>query len=108
MEEIIAIIHENHGVAVIAHPGVNLNGKEFLLDSILNLGIDGIEAFSSYHSLEQAQYYYRTAQENKIFVTCGSDYHGKTKPSIGIGQHNCPEGYVGLLQEMYGNLKTKR
>lgn len=100
MEEIIAIIHENHGVAVIAHPGVNLKGKEFLLDSILNLGIDGIEAFSSYHSSEQAQYYYQTAQEKKIFVTCGSDYHGKTKPSIGIGQHNCPIPYEEMICQL--------
>lgn len=89
MEEIIDIIHQNHGVAVIAHPGVNLKEKEFLLDDIVNLGIDGIEAFSSYHDSKQAEYYYQTAQKNQLFVTCGSDYHGKTKPSIGIGQHNC-------------------
>ncbi|MDE7018827.1 MAG: PHP domain-containing protein [Lachnospiraceae bacterium] len=91
MEEIIDMLHHNHGVAVIAHPGVNLKGKEFLLDDILNLGIDGIEAYSSYHSPAQAGYYDQVAQEKKIFVTCGSDYHGKTKPSIGIGQHGKPE-----------------
>lgn len=91
MEEIIDMLHHNHGVAVIAHPGVNLKGKEFLLDDILNLGIDGIEAYSSYHSPAQAGYYDQVAQEKKIFVTCGSDYHGKTKPSIGIGQHGRPE-----------------
>lgn len=89
MEEMIDVIHRNHGVAVIAHPGVNLKGKEFLLDGILNLGINGIEAFSSYHNPEQAEYYCQIAQEKKIFVTYGSDYHGKTKPSIGLGQHNC-------------------
>lgn len=64
-----------------------LEGKDFLLEGILNLGIDGIEAFSSYHSPEQAEYYFRTAKERKLFATCGSDYHGKTKPSIGLGQH---------------------
>lgn len=90
MEEIIDIIHRNHGVAVIAHPGINLKGKDFLLEDILSLGIDGIEAFSSYHTPIQAGYYYKIAQERNIFVTCGSDYHGKTKPSIGIGQHGCP------------------
>lgn len=55
---------------------------------------------SSYHSFEQAQYYYRTAQEKKLFVTCGSDYHGKTKPSIGIGQHNCPIPYEKLICQL--------
>lgn len=100
MEEIIAIIHRNHGAAVIAHPGVNLKGKDFLLEDILNLGIDGIEAFSSYHNLRQAAYYYKIAQERNMFVTCGSDYHGKTKPSIGIGQHNCPIPYEEMAQQL--------
>lgn len=100
MKETIDIIHRNHGVAVIAHPGVNLKGKDFLLEDILNLGIDGIEAFSSYHSQEQAQSYYKIAQEKDIFVTCGSDYHGKTKPSIGIGQHHCPVPYSEMVQQL--------
>ncbi len=100
MEEIIDIIHRNHGAAVIAHPAVNLKGKDFLLEDILNLGIDGIEAFSSYHNLRQAAYYYKIAQERNMFVTCGSDYHGKTKPSIGIGQHNYPIPYEEMGQQL--------
>ena len=89
MEEIIDTIHRNHGKAVLAHPAVNLKGKEFLLENMLRLGLDGIEAFSSYHSSEQAQAFYRAAREHNVFVTCGSDYHGKTKPSISLGQHGC-------------------
>lgn len=89
MEEIIDTIHRNHGKAVLAHPGVNLKGKEFLLKNMLCLGLDGIEVFSSYHSPEQAQAFYRAAREHNVFVTCGSDYHGKTKPSISLGQHGC-------------------
>lgn len=99
IEEIIDIIHRNHGIAVIAHPGVNLKGKEFLLDGILDLGIDGIEAFSSYHNQKQAEYYCSIAQKKRIFVTCGSDYHGKTKPSIMIGQHNCPIPYTEMVRQ---------
>lgn len=87
MEEIIDTIHRNHGAAVLAHPGVNLKGKEFLLEEVLKLGMDGIEAFSSYHSPEQAEEFYNAAKRHRVFVTCGSDYHGKTKPSIVIGQH---------------------
>ena len=93
MEETIDIIHRNHGAAVLAHPGVNLKGKEYLLEDILGLGLDGIEAFSSYHSPEQAERFYEAAQKNHLLVTCGSDYHGKTKPSVAIGQHNCPISY---------------
>lgn len=89
MEEIIDTIHRNHGAAVLAHPGVNLKGKEVMLEDILRLGLDGIEAFSSYHSPEQAQAFYKAAREHGGSVTCGSDYHGKTKPSISLGQHGC-------------------
>lgn len=104
MEEIIDTIHRNHGVAVIAHPGVNLKGKEFMFEDILNLGIDGIEAFSSYHSQKQAGYYHKIAQERNLFVTCGSDYHGKTKPSIGIGQHGCSSiPFAEMAQQLRKN-----
>lgn len=93
MQEIIDVIHRRHGAAVLAHPGVNLKGKEFLLEDIFKLGIDGIEAFSSYHSPEQAEAFYRAAKDHHVFVTCGSDYHGKTKPSIAIGQHGGAAAY---------------
>lgn len=104
MEEIIDTIHRNHGAAVLAHPGVNLKGKGELLEDIFKLGIDGIEAFSSYHSPEQAERFYRAAKEHYVFVTCGSDYHGKTKPSIAIGQHGCTgaEGEVEKMLERIG------
>ena len=49
----IDIIHENGGLAVLAHPYVNLKGKKYLLGGIIDLGVDGIEAFSSYHTPSQ-------------------------------------------------------
>lgn len=85
MEEIIDTIHRNHGIAVLAHPGVNLQGREHLLDALLKLPFDGIEAFSSYHTTEQAAYYREIAAGRKILTTCGSDYHGKTKPAVHLG-----------------------
>lgn len=64
---------------------MNLNGNEKLLDSILALGLDGIEAFSSYHTTWQAEFYYEKTLEHGLIATCGSDFHGKTKPSIQLG-----------------------
>ena len=100
LEQVVDIIHKNKGCAVLAHPGVNLKGRSGLLEPIIETGLFGIEAFSSYHSPEQAAFYYDAARRNGMIFTCGSDYHGKTKPSICLG------GYVSLVpdEEILGQL----
>ena len=89
LKEAIDIIQTNSGKAVLAHPGKNLQGKLELLDEMIPLGLDGVEAFCSYHSKETANYFMERALENNIFFTCGSDYHGKTKPSVVLTGHGC-------------------
>lgn len=112
VEEVIDIIHRNHGIAVLAHPGVNLKGREHLLEPLLKLPFDGIEAFSSYHTAEQAEYYHGAATPRKILTTCGSDYHGKTKPSVHLGDYATVAG-IDLHQikktvlAMAGNLSDQ-
>lgn len=85
MEAVLGIIHQNHGLAVLAHPGVNLKGREQLLEPVMALPFDGIEAFSSYHTADQAAFYHQFALSRGLLPTCGSDYHGKTKPSVHLG-----------------------
>lgn len=91
MKDIVELIHENNGCAVLAHPHVNLKGKSYLLEGIIGLGIDGIEVFSSYHTPEQAAQSLCDVKKHHLFATCGSDFHGKTKPAIHLGQHGCTE-----------------
>ena len=90
MEEIVGLIHEHGGAAVLAHPGKNLEGHMERLGSLLDEGLDGIEAFSSYHDEETAEFLYRIACARDLLATCGSDYHGKTKPGIRLGGMPCP------------------
>lgn len=87
MADVLELIHRNHGFAVLAHPGVNLKNHPALLRDITDLGMDGLEAFSSYHSPGEASGYADFAVQNNLFVTCGSDFHGKIKPAISLGQH---------------------
>lgn len=84
-EDIIRRIHSSGGIAVLAHPGVNLRGHEELFPELVALGIDGVEAYSSYHSSESCVYYAHLAREHKVFVSSGSDYHGYVKPAISLG-----------------------
>lgn len=87
LAEAAELIHSAGGIAVLAHPGQNLGGDDSLLQGIISEKIDGIEAFSSYHSRETAQHYLLAAEQNHLFVTCGSDFHGAHKPAIQLGGH---------------------
>jgi predicted metal-dependent phosphoesterase TrpH len=109
MAEIVDTIHRTGGRAVLAHPGVNLHGHEELLALILRLEIDGIEAFSSYHTPKTAAYYYSAATEAGLLVTCGSDFHGKTKPAISLGQTGSTLSEEEMLRglERFGLLESR-
>ncbi len=86
VEEIVEIIHQSGGFAVLAHPFNNIKKEEEILSELLNLGIKGIEVYSSYHDVDAIQFYLQKAKETKALITCGSDFHGKTKPAIKLGQ----------------------
>lgn len=104
LEEAIDIIHRNGGKAVLAHPGVNLKEKRELLDEIIAWGLDGIEAFSSYHTEEAMKFFCQKSKEKNLFITCGSDFHGRTKPSIGLGQSGCSIDQAEIEYQLRGLL----
>jgi len=89
LKETIDIINKNGGIAVLAHPGNNLKGKFEVFDEMVKEGIQGVEAFSSYHTPETVQYFLNKGREHHLLITCGSDYHGKTKPAIKLGETGC-------------------
>ncbi|MDO5548775.1 MAG: PHP domain-containing protein [Eubacteriales bacterium] len=90
--EIIRIIHENDGIAILAHPGISIGREKQITKQLMDEGIDGIEVYTSYHDAEMTRFYRNVAEENNLVMTCGSDYHGKTKPTIEIGSVSPDEG----------------
>lgn len=100
LEETIKLIKEHGGVSVLAHPGNNLKGQFEVFDEMVKLGIDGVECFSSYHPEEVNNYFYNKAKELNVLYTCGSDFHGKTKPAIHLGGNGCT-----VPEEIEENLK---
>lgn len=87
LAEAVKLIKDTGGVAVLAHPGQSLRGAEGLVDGIAAAGVRGVEAYSSYHTPEQCAYWAKEAGRLGMFVTCGSDFHGKIKPAIRMGGH---------------------
>lgn len=85
----VEIVQIQHGVPVLAHPGLNVKEDQRLLAEIIAAGVLGIEVYSSYHDPAQVAFYREAAQSQRLLVTCGSDFHGKTKKSIRIGGVEC-------------------
>lgn len=86
LERIVEIIKSNNGIPIIAHIGANIKSSYAqVLNDMLSVGVMGVEAFSSYHSAELSSILYNYACSKDIFVSCGSDFHGKNKPEIEIG-----------------------
>lgn len=99
----IDLVTVTGGVPVLAHPGQNFQGREEKADALFDLGVRGVEGFCGYHTPEKAEYWIRTAKRHGAGFTCGSDFHGKTKPTIKLGQHggNAQEKTViGWLADM--------
>lgn len=95
--EAVQLVRDNGGIPIVAHPGLNLRGRERIVEELLDRGAAGLEVFNNYHSAEQAAWFARTVTRRKAWMTCGSDFHGKTKPRIAIGEFPRDERYDGLL-----------
>ena len=73
-EEIIALIKGAGGTPVLAHP--KLVGDDALVEHVLDLGMEGIEAFYPQHDTVDTQRYVDMAERRHLLVTGGSDFHG--------------------------------
>jgi predicted metal-dependent phosphoesterase TrpH len=89
LEEAVEVIIESGGVPVLAHPQKNIGFDEEVLIDIIGQGVKGIEVYSSYHDMIAIQYYEKMAEKHDLLKTVGSDFRGKTKPSIKLGHLGC-------------------
>ena len=87
LKETIGLINRHGGTAVLAHPGKTLEGRFDLFDEMVAVGIQGVEASSSYHTALDTQFFYKKGIQHGLLITSGSDFHGKTKPSIQLGDN---------------------
>ena len=111
-EEAIHGIREAGGIAALAHAffgdgDQNLDADEVdrRLKRFIPEGLGGIECFYPVFSEEQKRSALRLAEENSLFVTAGSDYHGANKANrIGVtGFEGCsemPEGMKSFLSKV--------
>lgn len=103
--EAIELITTTGGIPVVAHPGLNLRGCEHIARELLDEGAFGLEVFNNYHSEEQIAYFSNIVRQTETLMTCGSDFHGKTKPLISIGQYKYRETDKLYLQESIAKIQ---
>lgn len=70
-------------VAVLAHP--TDTPAEYVAE-LKSAGLSGLEVYTSYHNPDKSAYWKERARELGLFITAGSDYHGKpVKPDVRMG-----------------------
>lgn len=100
----VELVRDNGGVPVVAHPGLNYRGRERVAEELLGRGAAGLEVFNNYHDPAQREYFAALAVRENALVTCGSDFHGKTKPLIGIGRFPVDSRFEGRLADFVNHV----
>ena len=85
MEEVLNTVRKAGGIAVLAHPMNMKCDHDALIAELKQLGLWGIEAYYYSASKEETQFFSSLAAKNGLYITCGSDYHGKRRPLASIG-----------------------
>ncbi|MCX7568613.1 PHP domain-containing protein [Tumebacillus sp. DT12] len=98
-EEAVQLIVAAGGCPVVAHPG--LFDKDYLFDTLVPLGLVGLEAYHPDHSPEKREHYAALAKRHGLLATGGSDFHG------GGAEHRGDLGSVHVPMEIVEQLKQK-
>lgn len=111
-KEAIEGIREGGGISILAHPAFG-NGEEMILgqemsrrlDRLIGFGLRGVEAYYSKNTEIIREEMLAFAEEKKLLITAGSDYHGGNK-SVRLGESGCwnaaqgPDGLRRFMEEI--------
>lgn len=108
--EIIKLIRDAGGVAVIAHPHMQI----FCLDALVEMGINGIE--TSHHTLteKEAAIAYKYAIEKNLFISGGCDHFGlcsayyKEDGNEKNSPYYAPYCHYGASKVHFEEIKTRK
>ena len=98
-KDVIDVIHKAGGLAFLAHP------FEYRFDDTIGFieklrkekELDGIECFHPSANENQMKILVEYAKKNNLYISGGSDYHGKKKPNVEIGTGN---GNLNISKEI--------
>jgi len=105
--EVIDVIHENGGVASLAHPGRSLDPDAAYeqVGRLVDAGLDAIEVPYTYDRMDGSRYAFGAelaadlVREYDLLVTGGSDCHGSGSDKFYLGDVRLPYRHVEVLKE---------
>lgn len=88
VQEAATLIKKAGGKSFLAHLyGYIVDDHDEFLNSIVSLNaLDGIECYHSLHSIDKTKYLLNYCCEHNLYSSGGSDYHGKLKPNVKMGE----------------------
>lgn len=97
----VKAIRADGGIAILAHPGAQ--DSLHLVKMLVDAGLSGIELVHSKNSDEVKEKIIELAQQYKLLVTGGSDFHGKYDTVQEFGSYLCPQGSFADFQKCSPN-----
>jgi 3',5'-nucleoside bisphosphate phosphatase len=88
LAEAIGLIHRAGGLAVLAHPGQLCTRER--VETLVSLGLDGLEVLHPGHSSDDAQRLDALAGEFGLVRSGGSDWHGAPDGARSLGMMRVP------------------
>lgn len=96
--EVVALVARNGGVSALAHPG--LLRRDELIPELAAAGLGAIEVFHSDHDASAESRYIKKAEQHRLAVCGGSDFHGDQHPRAKrFGQVGLPRDKYELLYQ---------
>lgn len=97
----VKAIKEAGGLAVLAHPGQQQNF--WIIPELVKIGLDGLELHHHTHNEKDRMTIQEYAEKYGLFMTGGSDYHGKYEPQpFGIGDFLSDESGINAICQETG------
>ncbi len=105
----IDLLHRAGGVAILAHPGRLDEDYHPIVESLLDVGLDGLEVYYYDHTPDIVEDLRNLAHRHDLVMTGGSDFHRREgNGSARIGSVKMPPDadIVGALQDRAARYKS--
>jgi len=97
-EKGLSLLKSAKALVFLAHP---INFSDSQIESLIKLGLDGIETFYPNYSPETIANYQRLASKHNLLISGGSDSHGEYKDNTYIGKIKLPYFYVERIKNAF-------